>query len=97
MHTGQVVNCVNLCARSPAQYVLVVRHRNRAGVLAHTLNEISRAGINVEEMENVICEGAESACAQIKLDAPVDDAVLARIKKGNEHVFAVTLSALERQ
>lgn len=92
--TGRVANCVNLCARSPARYVLAVRHRNRPGVLAHTLNEISHAGVNVEEMENVITAGAEGACAQIKLDAPIDPAVLARIKSGNEHVYAVTLSPL---
>jgi D-3-phosphoglycerate dehydrogenase len=94
LRTGRVANCVNLCARSPARYVLIVRHKNRPGVLAHTLNEISHAGINVEEMENVICEGAESACAQIKLDAPIPVATLERIKKGNENVFAVMLSSL---
>jgi len=92
--TGRVENCVNLCARSPAKFMLMVRHRNRPGVLAHTLNEISHAGVNVEEMENVICESAESACAQIKLDAPLADAVLARIQSGNEHVFAVTQSPI---
>jgi D-3-phosphoglycerate dehydrogenase len=92
--TGRVENCVNLCARSPANYVLIVRHRNRPGVLAHTLNEISLAGVNVEEMENIICAGAEGACAQIKLAGPLDDAALARIQSGNENVFAVTLSPL---
>ncbi len=93
--TGRVQNCVNLCAKSPASVVLLVRHRNRPGVLAHTLNEISHAGVNVEEMENVICEGAESACAQIKLDVLLNDAVLERIKRGNEHIFAVTQSPIE--
>ncbi|MFQ5493967.1 MAG: NAD(P)-dependent oxidoreductase [Phycisphaerae bacterium] len=90
LRTGRVRNCVNLCARTPARYVVIVRHRNRAGVLAHTLHEISHAGVNVEEMENVICDGAESACAQIKLDGPLADDVLSRIKSGNEHIFAVT-------
>jgi D-3-phosphoglycerate dehydrogenase len=94
LRTGRVKNCVNLCARSPAKYMLVVRHRNRPGVLAHTLHAISHAGVNVEEMENVICEGAESACAQIKLDAPLAEPVLAQIKTGNEHVFAVTLGQI---
>ncbi len=57
--TGRVANCVNLCEKSVARCVLVVRHRNRPGVLAHTLHVISHAGVNVEEMENVICEGTE--------------------------------------
>ncbi len=92
MRTGRVENCVNLCERSRARYVVVVRHRNRPGVLAHTLNEISHAGVNVEEMENVICAGAESACAQIKLAAPLPQEALDRIRKGNEHVLGVTFA-----
>lgn len=94
LRTGRVENCVNLCARSPAQYILQVRHRNRPGVLAHTLNAISHAGVNVEEMENVISDGAHAACARIKLDARLDDVVVARIQTGNEHVISVTQSPL---
>ena len=94
MRTGHVANCVNLCERSRARYVVVVRHRNRPGVLAHTLNEISVAGVNVEEMENVICAGAESACAQIKLAGPLSDDVLTRIRNGNPHVLGVTFSTV---
>jgi len=82
---------VNLAAKSRARYVIVVRHRNQPGVLAHTLNEISQAGVNVEEMDNVICEGGESACARIKLGAPLDDALLQRIHEGNENIFGVGL------
>jgi len=94
MRNGHVANCVNLCERSRARYVVVVRHRNRPGVLAHTLNEISHAGVNVEEMANVICAGAESACAQIKLAGPLSDDVLARIRNGNPHVVGVTFSTV---
>lgn len=94
MQTGRVANCVNLCEKSRARYVVVVRHRNRPGVLAHTLNEIGLAGVNVEEMENVICEGAESACAQIKLAGPLSEDVLDRIRKANPHVLGVTLSTV---
>lgn len=94
LRTGRVENCVNLCARSPARYVLLVRHLNRPGVLAHTLNAISHAGVNVEEMENVICEGALAACARIKLDVRLDDAVVEKIRTGHEHVISVTQSPL---
>ncbi|RME40837.1 MAG: hydroxyacid dehydrogenase [Planctomycetota bacterium] len=86
--TGRVRNCVNLQQESIARYVLIVRHLNRPGVLAHTLNAVSHAGINVEEMENVICAGAESACAQIKLDGPLDEETLRKIRR-HEHVIAV--------
>jgi D-3-phosphoglycerate dehydrogenase len=94
MQTGRVENCVNIRSHSPARYVLVVRHRNRPGVLAHTLNVISHAGVNVEEMENVICDGAENACAFIKLDAPLSDALLGQVQTGNEHVIGVSVGRL---
>lgn len=90
MHTGRVLNCVNLAARSRARFVLVVRHLNRPGVLAHTLNEISQSGVNVEEMENVICEGGEAACANIKLAMPLPSEVMQRIKTGNANILGVT-------
>lgn len=92
--TGRVENCVNLCRRSPASYMLLVRHLNRPGVLAHTLNAISHAGVNVEEMENVIFDGAEAACAQIKLDAPLASEVLSKIHTGNEHILGISLARL---
>jgi len=94
LRTGKVRNCVNIRAVSPARYVVVVRHRNRPGVLAHVLNAISRAGVNVEEMENVLCDGAESACAQIKLSGPLTDDVLRAIETGHEHIFAVSHTSL---
>jgi D-3-phosphoglycerate dehydrogenase len=90
VHTGHVANCVNLRARSPARYVAVVRHRNRPGVLAHVLGVISHAGVNVEEMENVICEDTQGACAQIKLDKPLEKELLDKIERGNEHVWGVS-------
>lgn len=94
LRTGRVENCVNLCAKSPARYVLLVRHLNKPGVLAHTLNAISHARVNVEEMENVICDGALAACARIKLDVKLDDALIDRIRTGHEHIISVTQSPL---
>lgn len=94
MQTGHVENCVNLCVKSPARYVVVVRHRNQPGVLAHALGAIRQAGINVQEMENIICDGAESACAQIKLDSPISKEVLQQIETGHEHVLGVSVFAV---
>ncbi len=91
LHTGRVLNCVNLAAKSRARYVLGVRHLNRPGVLAHTLNEISLAGVNVEEMENVICEGGDAACAHIKLTVPLQEDALRRIKAGNANILGVSI------
>ena len=94
MATGRVENCVNRCARSPARHLIVLRHRNRPGVLAHTLSVIRHAGINVQEMENVICEGAHAAVAQIKLDRAASDDVISAIRTGNEHVLGVSTFAV---
>ncbi|RJP40659.1 MAG: hydroxyacid dehydrogenase [Phycisphaerales bacterium] len=90
MKRGVVENCVNVAADTPAKSVLLVRHRNRPGVLAHVLNAISVAGVNVSEMENTLCAGLESACAKIHLDDALSDAVLATIRDGHEHVLAVS-------
>lgn len=92
--TGQVPNIVNRCAKSPATRLLVVRHRNRPGVLAHVIGEIGRANINIEEMENVIYQGAEAACAMIRLDADIPEVVMQRIRSGSEHILSVDLTTL---
>ena len=80
---GEVPNCVNLATRSPAAYQLNVRHHDRVGVLAEVLGAIRRHEINVEEMENIVFEGAQAAFARIKLGArpPADlvDELRARV------------------
>ena len=93
MATGHVRNCVNLSVGKAPKGVLVVRHRNRPGVLAHVLGELSHAGINVREMENVICHGEEGACAQIRLDSEPSADVLARIEKSDDNILGITLAA----
>ena len=91
--TGRVPNVVNLAARTPATHMLVVRHRDRVGVLAHVLTELRAAGINVQEMENVVFEGAEAAIARIHLDqAPAADVLEA--VNANEHIIATDLITL---
>jgi D-3-phosphoglycerate dehydrogenase len=91
--TGQVPNVVNLAQRTPATHRLVVRHRDRPGVLAQVLDAIKAEQINVQEMENIVFEGAQAAVARINLDkAPSDDA-LDRLRAGNEDI--IELNVLE--
>ena len=72
--TGKVPNVVNLARATPATHMLVVRHRDRPGVLAHVFDQLRRVGINVQETENIIFEGAEAAVARIHLDgSPASD------------------------
>jgi D-3-phosphoglycerate dehydrogenase len=92
LQTGQVSNCVNLCRDRPPEGVLVVRHRNQPGVLANVLGELSYAGINVREMDNVIYEGEAGACAQIRLDHRPDQDVLQRIAASNNHILNISLA-----
>ena len=93
--TGLVRNCVNLSVGAIPSGVLVVRHRNRPGVLANVLGELSHAGINVREMENVICQGEEGACAQIRLDSQPSADVLSRIEKSDQNILGITLAAVK--
>ncbi len=92
--TGKVPNVVNLSERTPATHLLVVRHRDRPGVLAHVFNEIKAANINVQEMENIVFEGAEAAIARIGLDDALSAETLERIRTGNENIIDLGLLAL---
>ena len=78
--TGQVPNVVNLAARTPATHRLVVRHRDRPGVLAQVLEAIKAEQINVQEMENIVFEGAEAAVARINLDKAPSSATLDHLR-----------------
>jgi D-3-phosphoglycerate dehydrogenase len=72
--TGRVPNVVNLARRTPATHMLVVRHRDRPGVLAHLFDQLRQADLNVQETENIVFEGAEAAVARVNLDGiPADD------------------------
>ena len=90
--TGIVPNVVNLAKQTPATSSIVVRHIDRPGILAHTLDAISRAGINVQEMENIVFEGAEAAVARINVEGTVGAALIDSIK-GHDDVIDVTVIA----
>ena len=91
--TGQVTNVVNLAQRTPATHRLVVRHRDRPGVLAQVLEAIKAERINVQEMENIVFEGAEAAVARINLDKAPSPATLDRLRGSNEDI--IELNVLE--
>ena len=87
--TGKVPNVVNLSDSTPATHMLIVRHHDRPGVLAHVLNAIKAADINVHEMENIVFEGAKAAVARIELDAKLDDQTLGLISSGNADIIEI--------
>jgi D-3-phosphoglycerate dehydrogenase len=92
--TGQVPNVVNLAHTTPATCALVVRHLDRPGVLAGVLDGIRAAEINVQEMENIIFEGAQAAVARIHLETSPGPEAIARIQASSPHILEVSLIAL---
>jgi D-3-phosphoglycerate dehydrogenase / 2-oxoglutarate reductase len=89
--TGKVPNVVNLAKKTPATHMLVVRHRDRPGVLAHVFEHLRKGEINVQETENVIFEGAQAAVARINLDGAPPDALLKQIQNGNSDILDLHL------
>ncbi|MCA1578186.1 MAG: hydroxyacid dehydrogenase [Acidobacteria bacterium] len=95
--TGQVPNVVNLARQTPATHRLVVRHVDRPGVLASVLDAIKAEQINVQEMENIVFEGAAAAVARINLDNAPSDAILDRIRSGSTDIIELNLIKLGGQ
>jgi D-3-phosphoglycerate dehydrogenase len=95
--TGQVPNVVNLARQTPATHRLVVRHVDRPGVLAGVLEAIKSEQINVQEMENIVFEGAAAAVARINLDNAPSDAILNHIRSGSADIIELNLIQLGSQ
>jgi D-3-phosphoglycerate dehydrogenase len=91
--TGRVPNVVNLARRTPATHMLVVRHRDRPGVLAHVFDQLREANLNVQETENIVFEGAEAAVARINLDGEPQAQACDRIRQ-NEYVLDLQVVTL---
>jgi D-3-phosphoglycerate dehydrogenase len=89
--TGIVPNVVNLAQRTPATHTLVVRHQDHPGVLAHVLDAIRNANINVQEMENIIFEGSEAAVARINLEGAPPVETLERLRTENPDILELNL------
>lgn len=85
-NTGIAPNVVNVSKGETAKHLLIVRHADKVGVLAHIFEALKREGVSVQEMENIVLGGAKAAIAQIAVDKePSPNAILA-IKK-NPDVF----------
>lgn len=92
--TGKVPNVVNLARQTPATHRLVVRHLDRPGVLAAVLDAIKSEHINVQEMENIVFEGAEAAVARINLDNAPSRGMLNKLQAGNADIIELDLLEL---
>src|SRR5262249_28396677 len=90
-NTRERPNPVNLAKKTPATHMLVVRHCDRPGVLAHVFDRLRSSEINVQETENVIFDGAQAAVARINLDRAPSDALLRQIQDGNNDILDLHL------
>ena len=86
---GEVLNCVNLAKRTPAKCQMVVRHYDRVGVLAAVLDHIRRANINVEEVKNIIFDGAAAANCTLQLSAEPGADVVSSMKNMNKDIISI--------
>ena len=94
LNEGVVLNCVNVARRTPARYQLIVRHYDRVGVLANVLDAVRQAGINAQEIENTIFEGAAAACCKIQLVVRPPEEVLAKIRERSDEIIFLDLIEL---
>jgi D-3-phosphoglycerate dehydrogenase len=92
--TGRPPNVVNLARKSPACCLLVVRHYDRVGVLAAVFDLLKGAGINVQETENIVFEGAQAAIARIHLAQNPSEELLGAIRASTSDILDVTLLPL---
>jgi D-3-phosphoglycerate dehydrogenase len=92
--TGRAPNVVNLSRQTPATHVMVVRHRDRPGVLATIFDVLRDATVNVQETENIVFTGAQAAVARINLDAEPTDALVQSLKNSNPNILDVTVVPL---
>jgi D-3-phosphoglycerate dehydrogenase / 2-oxoglutarate reductase len=92
--TGRVPNVVNLAKKSTAKYSMIVRHSDQVGVAARIFSALAAAGINVQEVENIIFETGGAAIARINLDkkAPVDLVESLRGSAGISEISVVELA-----
>ena len=93
---GVVPNVVNVQPASAARFQLMVRMVDKVGTFANVLAVIKRHGINVEEVANIVFEGAVASCAKLRLIQRPSEACLSEIRAFDEvlHVDMVTLPNL---
>lgn len=87
---GSPPNVVNVRKPRGVGSTLVIRHYNRVGVLARIFELLREAGINIEELQNLIFEHDEAASCSISLDKHPPAPVLARIAEAEEIIEVVT-------
>ena len=91
-NNGHVLNAVNVMKQTAASHRLVVRHLDQVGVLAHLLEGLSKAGINVQEMENLVFPSG-AAIARIQVSSEPGHELVERLQSA-EAVLQISVVAI---
>jgi len=91
-NSGIIDHWVNRAKITDAHYQLVVKHYDKPGVLAGVLDLLREGNINIEEIENVIFDGALAASCTMKLINGVSPEML---KKMSENPNVISVSHVE--
>lgn len=89
INSGVIAHWVNRALITDVHYQLVVKHYDRPGVLSSILSVIREKDINIEEVENIIFDGAVVACCTMKLNSPLTAEMLKTIRE-NPNVLSVS-------
>lgn len=92
--SGTVKNWVNKAKVTAAKYQLVIRHFDKPGVLATILNNLKTESINIQEVENVIFEGTQTAVCTLKLESKPSEYTLGVISSRTQDVIQAQLVKL---
>ena len=89
---GEVINCVNLKAGGDGLHSLIVRHRDRVGVLAQVFAVLRAAGLNVQQMQNQIFGQAGAAVATISVDREVPPSIVEQLQSIDDVLASATVT-----
>lgn len=90
---GEAQHCVNLDPDRLGTNALIIRHLDRVGVLAGVLDELSKAGLNVQHMVNRVFRGGDAAVAFIDVEGLSSPELLDALR-AKPHVLGVSVVAL---
>jgi D-3-phosphoglycerate dehydrogenase len=91
---GTVKNWVNRAKATEAAYQLVIRHFDKPGVLANVFNSLKTESINIQEVENLIFDGSDTAVCSLRLESKPSDYTLEMIRSRTQEVIQVQLVKL---
>jgi D-3-phosphoglycerate dehydrogenase len=88
--TGEALHCVNT-EQPLANPVLIVEMENKPGGLAHVFDVLGQEGLVAEEMDQLVHNNGQLACAHIRLDRQPTEKVVERIRAGHPTIRGVEL------